>query len=275
MSRTDEGGNPRVVQASARPTVIHPTALVDKHAELGEGVEIGPNTIIGPDVTVGEGTRIAANCLIDGWTAIGRDCRIHHAAAVGGEPQDLKYRGERTRVRIGDGNILREFVTIHRATGEGTETVIGDRNFLMAYVHVAHNCTVGSGVTIANSANMGGHVLVDDFATIGGVTPIHQFVRIGRYSIIGGGSRIPMDVAPYVKVAGNPPRVSGLNTIGLQRRGFSPETMGVLKQAYRLIFRSNLNVSQAVERLRADFQPTPEITYLIEFIEGSTRGINL
>jgi UDP-N-acetylglucosamine acyltransferase len=275
MPPSADGHSPDATHAPPGAVLIHPTALVDKRAELGREVEVGPNTIIGPDVVVGDHTRIGANCLIDGWTTIGPRCRIHHAAVVGGEPQDFKYRGERTYVRVGEGNIFREFVTIHRATGEGNETRIGDRNFFMAYVHVAHNCTIGNETVIANSANMGGHVRVDDCATIGGVTPIHQFVRIGRYSIIGGGSRIPMDIAPYVKVAGNPARVNGLNTIGLQRHGFSPETRLVLKQAYKLIFRSNLNVSQAIERLRSEVKPIPEVAHLIDFIEGSTRGITL
>ena len=275
MSPSEDPCSPGAAEAPAPASLIHPTALVDRRAELGRGVEVGPNTIIGPDAVIGDLTRIASNCLIEGWTTIGPGCRIHHSAVIGGEPQDFKYRGEKTFVRIGEGNVFREFVTIHRATGEGNETRIGDGNYLMAYVHVAHNCTIGSETVMANSANMGGHVRVDDFATIGGVTPIHQFVRIGRYSFIGGGSRIPMDVAPYVKVAGNPARVSGLNTIGLRRRGFSPETMRVLKQAYRLIFHSNYNVSQAIERLRSEVEPIPEVAHLIEFIEGSTRGITL
>jgi UDP-N-acetylglucosamine acyltransferase len=254
---------------------IHPRAMVDPGARLGQGVEIGPNTIVGPDVAIGDRTRIGACCLVEGWTTVGKDCRIYHSAVIGGEPQDVKYHGERTFLKIGDGNIIREFATIHRATGEDCETRIGDRNFIMAYAHVAHNCTVGSGAVIANAVNMAGHVLVDDYATIGGVTAIHQFVRIGKYSLIGGGSRIPMDIAPYVKVAGYPARVNGLNTIGLQRHGVTPETRRLLKEAYRLLFRSNLNVSQAIERIRSQLEPVPEIAYLVAFVEGSARGVTL
>lgn len=263
------------VAAGRRSPVIHSSALVDPKAEIGGGVEIGPNTIVGPHVSLGEGTRVGANCLLDGWTSIGKRCRIFHAAVIGAEPQDTKYQGEETYVRIGDGNIIREFATVHRATGEGKETRIGDTCFIMAYAHVAHNCTVGSSVVLANSVNMAGHVTIEDFATIGGVTPIHQFVRIGKYAFIGGGSRIPMDIVPYVKVAGNPARVSSLNSVGLQRHGFSAETRQILKQAYKLIFRSRLNVTQAIERIKSEVKPVPEIQHLVDFIESSERGITL
>lgn len=264
-----------VATAGKQSPRIHPRALVDPGAEIGSGVEIGPNTIIGPDVTIGEGTRIGANCLLDGWTSVGKRCRIFHAAVIGVEPQDVKYRGERTHVIIGEANTIREFATIHRATGESNETSVGDRNYIMAYAHVTHNCRVGSGVVLANSVNMAGHVTIEDYATIGGVTPIHQFVRVGKYSFIGGGSRIPMDVAPFVKVAGSPARVSGLNSIGLQRHGLSPETRQILKQAYKLLFRSHLNVTQAIERIRLEVKTIPEIDYLVAFIENSQRGITL
>ena len=264
------------VSAEGRPTPrIDRTALVDPRAKVGEGVEIGPFTIVGPDVVIGDGTRIGANCLICGWTSIGKHCRLFHGAVVGEEPQDVKYRGEKTYVRIGDANIIREYATIHRATGEGNETRIGDRSYIMAYAHVAHNCSLGSGVVLANSVNMAGHVTIEDYATIGGVTPIHQFVRVGRYSFIGGGSRIPMDIAPFVKVAGNPARVSGLNSIGLQRHGLSPETRQILKQAYKILFRSHLNVTQAIERIRSEVKAIPEIDHLVAFIESSQRGITL
>ena len=258
-----------------RASAIHPRAMVDPGAQIASGVEVGPNTIIGPDVVVSEGTRIGANCLIEGWTSIGKQCRIFHSAVLGVEPQDVKYGGERAFVRIGDGNIIREFVTVHRATGEGKETRIGDRNFIMAHAHVAHNCTVGNGTVIANTVNMAGHVTIEDFANVSGGTVIHQFVRIGKYSYIGGGVRIPMDIAPYVMVAGYPARVNGLNAVGLKRHGFSAGTRQTLKEAYGLIFRSNLNVSQAVERIRQEVELLPEVLYLIEFIERSERGITL
>jgi UDP-N-acetylglucosamine acyltransferase len=254
---------------------IHPTAVVDPRAEIGDGVGIGPYCVIGPDVRIGARTSVGAHCVFEGWTEIGPDCRITHSVCLGGEPQDVKYKGEKTYVRIGARNIIREFTTVHRATGEGNETRVGDDNFLMAYVHVAHNCTVGNGTVISNLTAMAGHVTIEDFARVSGVIPIHQFVRVGAHSIVGGGSRVPKDVLPYVRVAGNPLRVSGLNLIGLKRAGFPPETLRVLQEAYRLIFRSTLNVSQAVEAVKAQLPPIPEILHLVEFIETSQRGITL
>jgi UDP-N-acetylglucosamine acyltransferase len=266
---------PGVAAVGRQAARIDRTALVDPRAQIGADVEIGPFTIVGPDVAIGDGTRVGANCLLCGWTSVGKRCRIFHGAVIGEEPQDVKYRGEKTHVRVGDANIIREFATIHRATGEGNETRVGDRNYIMAYAHVAHNCSVGTGVVLANSVNMAGHVTIEDYVTIGGVTPIHQFVRVGKYSFIGGGSRIPMDIAPFVKVAGNPARVSGLNSIGLQRHGLSPETRQILKQAYKLLFRSHLNVTQAIERIRSEIKAIPEIDHLVAFIENSQRGITL
>jgi UDP-N-acetylglucosamine acyltransferase len=272
-----DGGSFELTRAAPaeRRSLIHPTAMVDPKAKIGAGVEIGPNTIVGAGVEIGDGTRVGANCLVEGWTSIGPGCRIHHAAVVGGEPQDVKYRGERTYLKIGRDNVIREFATIHRATGEGNETRVGDSNFIMAYAHVAHNCTVGNGTVIANAVNMAGHVTVEDFATIGGITAIHQFVRIGRYSIIGGGLRIPMDIVPYVKAGGYPARINGLNVVALQRHGFLPETVRALREAYRVIFRSKLNVSQAIQHIRSQGELIPEVAHLIEFIEGSARGITL
>jgi UDP-N-acetylglucosamine acyltransferase len=258
-----------------RPCGIHRTAIVDPGAAIGRDVEVGPNSIIGAQVTVGEGTRIGANCLLEGRTTIGKRCRVFHSAVIGSEPQDFKYGGEETSVAIGDGTTIREFVTIHRATGEGKETRIGSSCFIMAYAHVAHNCTLGDGVILANAVNMAGHVTLHDYAGVSGGTVIHQFVRFGKYCYVGGGSRIPMDIAPYVMVAGYPARVSGLNTVGLQRHGFSAETIHVLKLAYKLIFRSNLNVTQAMERVKSEVQPIPEVEYLIQFVESSQRGITL
>lgn len=254
---------------------IHPAAFVDPGARLGSGVSIGPNTVVGPDVAIGEGTSIGANCLIEGWTEIGRDNRIFHCAVIGTEPQDVKYGGERAFVSIGDRNTIREFATVHRATGRDNRTVVGDDNYIMAYAHIAHNCTVGNNTVLANGVNMAGHVTVGDHAAVSGLTVIHQFVRVGAYSYTGGGSRVAMDIVPYIKVAGNPPVVNGLNSVGLQRKGFSPESIAVLKKAYRLLFRSDLNVGQAVERIRQELPPTKEIKFLLDFIESSERGIRL
>jgi len=254
---------------------IHPAAFVDTRAELGTGVSIGPNTLVGPDVVIGDGTSVGANCLIEGWTEIGRENRIFHCVVIGSEPQDFKYGGEKAFVRIGDRNAIREFATIHRATGEGNQTLVGDGNYIMAYAHIAHNCTVGNRTVLSNGVNMAGHVTIQDHAVVSGLTVIHQFVRIGAFSYTGGGSRVAMDVIPYIKLAGNPPVVNGLNTVGLQRNGFSSESIAVLKKAYRLLFRSELNVAQAVERIRQELPPTDEIKYLIDFIESSERGIRL
>ena len=254
---------------------IHPAAFVSPLARLGPDVSVGANTLIGPDVTIGEGTSIGANCLIEGWTEIGRQNRIFHCVVIGSEPQDFKYGGEQTFVRIGDGNAIREFSTVHRATGEGNQTVIGSHNYLMAYVHVAHNCTVGNHTVLSNAVNMAGHVLIEDHAAVSGLSVIHQFVRIGSYSYTGGGSRVPMDICPYIKVAGNPPVVSGLNTVGLQRAGFSDEAIATLKKAYRLLFRSDLNVAQALQQIRNELPLTEEIKHLVEFVESSERGIRL
>ena len=254
---------------------IHPTAVVDSRAEIGPNVKIGPYSVVGPDVKIGSGTLVGSHCVFEGWTEIGPDCRISHSVCLGQEPQDVKYSGEEAYVRIGSGNIIREFTTVHRATGEGEETRVGDDNFIMAYVHIAHNCVVGNGTVLSNLTAMAGHVTIEDHARVSGVIPIHQFVRIGTHSIVGGGSRVPKDILPYTKAAGNPLRVSGLNTVGLRRAGFDPETMKTLGEAYRLIFRSDLNVSQAVEKIAAELPPIPEIQHLVEFIRTSERGITL
>jgi UDP-N-acetylglucosamine acyltransferase len=258
-----------------RSVDIHRTAIVDSRASIGSDVRIGPHTIIGPHVSIGDGTVIGPNCIVEGWTEIGPQCLIVFSASIGLEPQDLKYRGERSWVRIGRSSTIREFVSIHRATGEELETTVGDSVFLMAYAHVAHNCAIGNNVVVSNAVNMGGHVTIEDYASVSGLTAIHQFVRIGRHSYTGGGSRVPMDVVPYIMVAGNPPVVSGLNTVGLQRHGFPAETIRVLKQAYRLLFRSDLNTSRALEQIKSDLPMIPEIANMIEFIETSERGIRL
>ena len=198
---------------------------------------------------------------------------MFHGAAIGSIPQDLKYRGADSFLTIGDDNVFREYVTINVATDEGESTVIGDKNLLMAYVHVAHNCIIGDNIILANSVNLAGHVIVQDNAIIGGVVPVHQFVTIGSHSFIGGGSRIPKDIPPFVKVAGNPPRIGGINSVGLRRRGFTVEQLVQIKKAYRYLYRSELNVAQAIEKIQSELPDTPEIRILIEFIHNSRRGI--
>jgi UDP-N-acetylglucosamine acyltransferase len=255
-------------------TAIDTTAVVSPRAELGSGVRVGPYAIIEENVSVGDRTVIGPHAVLEGWTEIGEDCKIHAGALIGGEPQDLKYDGASSRVRIGRQNVIREYVTIHRATEEGGVTVIGDQNLLMAYVHVAHDCVIGDHVILANAVNLAGHVEIENHAIIGGVTAVHQFVRIGRHAFIGGSSRVSQDIPPYLRCAGNPLRIVGLNSVGLMRRGFPAEVVVELKRAYRLLYRSDLNVSQAVERIRTDLKRFPEISTFLRFIEISERGIS-
>jgi len=252
---------------------IHDTAIVHAGARIGKDVSIGPYSIIGEHVEIGDGCSIGSCARIEGRTTFGKNNRVFHGAAIGSIPQDLKYRGADSLVTIGDDNIFREFVTINMATGDGESTVIGDKNLLMAYVHVAHNCIIGDNIILANSVNLAGHVIVEDYTIIGGVVPVHQFVTIGSHSFIGGGSRIAKDIPPFVKVAGNPPRIGGINIVGLRRRGFTNEQLVQIKTAYRYLYRSELNVTQAIEKIKSELPDTPEIRMLIEFIRNSRRGI--
>ncbi len=252
---------------------IHPTAIVASSAELGNNITIGPYSVIGENVVLGDGCEISSNVLIDGLTRMGRNNRVFHGASIGTVPQDLKYSGEVSYVDIGDGNTFREFVTVNSATNPDEKTVIGSACLIMAYVHVAHNCVIGNEVILANAVNLAGHVVIDDFATIGGLTPVHQFVRIGKYSFIGGGSRIEKDIPPFVKAAGNPPNVYGINSIGLERRGFTPERKQMAKKIFKILYRSNLNVSQVLEQLRNGEFKDPERSIVVEFLEKSERGI--
>jgi UDP-N-acetylglucosamine acyltransferase len=256
-----------------RKTEIHPTAVIHPWARIGEGVKIGPYTVIGENVEIGDGCDIGSNVLIEGATRIGRENRIFHGASIGTEPQDLKFGGERTFLTIGDGNVIREFVTINLATGENESTVIGSSCLLMAYVHVAHNCVIGSEVILANAVNLAGHVFIDDFVTVGGLTPVHQFVRIGKYAFIGGGSRVERDVPPFIKMAGNPPQIYGLNSIGLERRGFTADRRARVKKIYKLLYRSELNVSQVLDTLDGDDWDDADSAEMAEFLRHSDRGI--
>jgi len=253
---------------------IHPTAVVHPWARIGRGVRIGPYSVIGENVELGDGCRVGPNVLIEGNTRIGKNNRFFHGASVGTPPQDLKYHGEISGLVIGDNNTFREFVTVNTATGEGDTTRVGSGCLVMAYAHIAHNCDIGNEVILANSVNLAGHVFVDDFAIIGGVTPVHQFVRIGRYSFVGGGSRVERDVPPFMKIAGSPPQVYGINSIGLERRGFSEERRLRVKRMYKLLYRSNLNTSQALEELTVgEFRNDEDAATLAEFISESMRGI--
>jgi UDP-N-acetylglucosamine acyltransferase len=262
-----------VESVNLKKTDIHPTAVVHPWARIGVGVKIGPYSVIGPDVTLGDGCEVGPNALVEGATTIGRNNRIFHGASVGTEPQDLKYEGGRTRLVIGDNNVIREFVTINTATHDAEETSIGSNCLLMAYAHVAHNCIIGDHVILANAVNLAGHVVVDDYAIIGGVTPVHQFVRIGKHAFVGGGSRIEKDVPPFLKLAGNPPSVYGINSVGLARRGYSEERRAEIKGLYKLIYRRGLNTSQVIEKLESDEFSGPDVEEMLTFLKTCERGI--
>ena len=252
---------------------IHATALVHTTARVAASATIGPFSIIAEEAEVGEDCAIADSVLIDRWAKLGKRVQVFHGAAVGGQPQDLKFKGEKSFVEIGDGTVIREFVTANRGTGEGGVTKVGSGVLLMAYSHVAHDCEVGDGVILANGVNLAGHVTIEPYAIVGGITPVHQFVRIGKHAIVGGASRAAQDVVPFAKASGNPLRIYGLNTVGLTRQGIPFETQEILKRAFRLLFRSGLNTTQALGRLKNDLPQLPEIQYLIRFVEATKRGI--
>jgi UDP-N-acetylglucosamine acyltransferase len=254
-------------------TDIHPTAVVDKKAELGSGVSVGPFSIIQGDVVIGEGTAIHSHVLIADGARIGKHCQIHHGAAVSTIPQDLKFGGESTLFEIGDYVVIREFCDLNRGTNNRGKSRIGDHCFLMTYTHVAHDCIVGEHVIMANAVQLGGHVTIEDWVILGGMVPVHQFCSVGRHAIIGGGYRAVQDVPPFITAAGEPLGFKGLNLIGLRRRGFSKDAIEALNKAYRLIYRSKLNMSQAMERIRAEVPMTPEVENVIAFIDKSERGI--
>ncbi len=259
------------------PTSIDPTAIVSPGAVIGEGTTIAQHAVIGPHVRIGRRCRIGASTVIDGWTEIGDDNEIAPFVSIGLAPQHLRYAGQPTRVHIGEGNIIREFVTIHRGTAEGAGlTRIGDHNLLMAYVHVAHDCHVGNETILGNAATLGGHVHVEDFANISAFSGVHQFCRVGRHAFIGGYSVVTKDAMPFAKTVGNRARIYGVNSVGLERRGFPHETIAKLKRAYRYLLVSKLNTTMAVNRIRADQSLVcPEVQYLTEFIRGSDRGVLL
>jgi UDP-N-acetylglucosamine acyltransferase len=254
-------------------TAIHPAAFIEDGAQLGTGVTIGPGAVIGPNVRIGDGTSIGSHALVTGWTTIGKGCRLHHGAVAGSPPQDLKYRGEISYLEIGDHTELREYVTANLATEPGATTRIGGHCLLMAYAHVAHNCQIGDHAMIANAVQFAGYVTVEERAIVGGGTLVHQFVRIGRHSIVGGGSRIVQDVAPFMMAAGSPPRCTGLNRVGLQRRGFSSETREALERCFKLLFRDGLTVAAAVAAMREHYPAVHEVEVLARFAETSARGL--
>lgn len=254
--------------------MIDPSAAVDPSAELAEDVEVGPFAVIGPDVRIGAGSRVGAHAVIQGPTRIGRDNHIHAFASVGTDPQDKKFAGETTRLEIGDGNTIREFVTVNRGTsGGGGVTRIGDDNWIMAYVHVAHDCVIGSHTIFANNATLAGHVTIEDHVILGGFTLVHQFCRMGAHCFTGMGSAVNRDVPPFVIVAGHMATPRGINTEGLKRRGFSPDRLSAIRRAYKTLYRSGLHLDQAVERLRTESGDNPDVRQLVEFITESQRSI--
>ncbi|MBU0507264.1 acyl-ACP--UDP-N-acetylglucosamine O-acyltransferase [bacterium] len=252
---------------------IHATAIVSARAQIATDVEIGPYSVIDDGVVIGSGCRIAAGVRLHSGVHLEEGVQIYHAAAIGGEPQDLKFGGEETTVSVGSHTVIREFVTVSRGTKATGRTIIGKDCMLMAYAHVAHDCVLGDNIILANSVNIAGHVEIEDYAIIGGVVPIHQFVHIGRHSMIGGGFRVPKDVPPYILAAGYPLRYCGLNVVGLRRRGFSTEARANLKRAYQWLFSSRIPMSQAVERIRTEMADCEEIRILLEFIARSKRGL--
>ncbi|GJQ19952.1 MAG: acyl-[acyl-carrier-protein]--UDP-N-acetylglucosamine O-acyltransferase [Bacteroidia bacterium] len=254
-------------------TQIDPRAVVSPKAALGEGVRIGPFAVIEEDVVIGAGTSVGPHAMIYAGTRIGKDCRIFNSASVGGPPQDLKFKGETTYLEIGDRTVIREFATLNRATGESGVTRVGSDCLLMAYTHVAHDCQLGNHVILANCAALGGHVIMGDYAIIGGLTPVHQFVHIGEHSMIGGGFRVPKDVPPFVLAGDDPLGFERLNLLGLRRRGFSSKVIELLDLAYRTLYKSNLNVSQAVQKIRDEVELVPEVQRVLDFIAESKRGI--
>jgi UDP-N-acetylglucosamine acyltransferase len=252
---------------------IHPTAIVHDGVELGSDVEIGPFAIVGENCRIGDGCVIAARATLERNVILGTGVKVGIGSVLGGDPQDLKFKGEMTTVEIGEGTTIREYTTINRGTTQSYKTTVGKGCFIMSYVHLAHDCHIGDGVILVNSVQLAGHVTVGDKAIIAGQSAAHQFVKIGQYSFVGGCSRISQDVPPYIKAVGNPIKLYGLNSVGLQRNNFPEEVVRELKRAYRLFFRSELNVSQAKERAAAELKPFAEVQELLRFVEESGRGV--
>lgn len=256
--------------------MIHSTAIVHPAARIADTVEIGPYAVIGEHVKIGKGTKVGAHAVIDGWTEIGEGNTIFHMASVGAVPQDLKYQGEETYLRIGDGNTIREFATLHlgTVTGDG-ETTVGNGNLFMAYSHVAHDCHIGNHVVMANAATLAGHVTIEDYVILGGLCAVHQFTRVGESVMAGGGALIASDVPPYTIITGEGRdlKLRGLNLIGLKRRGFSEETVLQLKKAYKILSLSGLKLAEAIEKMKTDVKPCAEVDRFIAFVESSKRGV--
>ena len=252
---------------------IHPTAIISPDAEIASDVEIGAFAIIGEGCTIGAECVISPRATLERNVTLGRAVRVGIGTILGGPPQDLKYAGEETTVEIDEGTVIREYATINRGTAHSFKTTVGKNCLLMSYVHIGHDCRIGNSVILSNVVQLAGHVAIEDKAIISGMSAVHQFARIGRHSFIGGMSRVSKDIPPFLKAVGNPVKLYGLNTIGLQRSGMDEETIRELKRAYRLLFRSDLNVTQAIERAQTEIEPLPEVQELIRFVEASERGV--
>ena len=257
------------------PASIHPTAIIDETAELAADVSVAPYAVIGPNVVIGARSKIGAHVAIERDTVIGEDCRVHAGAVLGGDPQDLKYAGEASRLVVGDRTVVREFVTLNRGSAARGSTDVGTDCLIMAYAHVAHDCVIGDHVVIANAVNMGGHAIVGDWVVIGGMSAVHQFAHIGDHAFIGGMSAVRKDVPPYVKASGNPMRLFGLNAVGLQRRGFTSETRTEIRRAYRILFQSKKNLGDAMDEVRSTLELSPQLEHFLQFIERSKRGVTV
>jgi UDP-N-acetylglucosamine acyltransferase len=254
-------------------TKIHPTAVIDPGAQIGAGCEIGPYCVIGTDVVLGDECWLQQHVSLNGASRVGRGNRFYAFTSIGQRTQDLKYAGEPTYLEVGDDNTFREFVTVNRGTSPGAKTIIGNRNNFLAYCHIAHDCVVGNDVIFSNNGTLAGHVVVEDYVVLGGFTAVHQFCRIGRLGMTGGCSKIVQDVPPFMIADGNPARVRGINKVGLERHGHGTESLRVLKEAYRLLYRGNLNVAQAIEQMREQLPDSSEIEHVIRFVSESARGI--
>ena len=254
--------------------MIHPQAIIDPSAKLADGVTVGAFSIIGENVEIGEGTEVGSHVVINGPTVIGRENKIYSFASIGGDPQDKKYAGEKTRLEIGDRNVIREYCTISRGTIQDTGiTRIGNDNWIMAYVHIAHDCQIGSNTIFSNSASLAGHVTIEDYAILGGFTLVHQFCKVGAHCFTAMNSVISKDVLPFTMISGHMAKPHGLNVEGLKRRGFSSESLSQLRKAYKIIYRSGLTLEQATDELKAMANECAEVAQLLEFIEKVTRGI--
>ncbi|HPD18669.1 MAG: acyl-ACP--UDP-N-acetylglucosamine O-acyltransferase [Candidatus Goldbacteria bacterium] len=253
--------------------MIHETALVSKKAKMGKDVRIGPFAIIDDEVEIGDNCEIGPKVHLLNGTKIGNNNYIGEGTLIGNDPQDLKFKGEKTYVHIGDNNVIREYVTIHRSTGEGKATTIGNGNFIMTMAHIAHDCKIGNNVIIVNYAGLSGHIQIDDYAFISGLTAIHQNVHIGSYCMLGGGLRVAMDVVPFMLVADYPAKIIGVNKVGLKRRGFTKEKIELIEKLHRIVFRSRLQLKEALKKIENELPATEEVKYFIDFIKNSKRGI--